>query len=1417
MSADEDDLEYLKGSVFFDGDWYAERYPDVGAIGLSPAEHYARYGFKLGRDPSASVGIRDFLRSRGKRTTEDLSLRLTLRQARIGYGHSDLDQSNSDIDEVDGAINRGDWPLAIDIWREQLSRTGVDCSILPSTYETDLRIVVFTCLFGGYEAVKEPKHPDPRVRWILFTDDESLTSEHWEVVHLSESRSSIRRASRPPKMLPHVYLPPHDISIYVDSSLEVFAPDLVGFALLTLGESEAALYPHHARNCVYDEIALCRELGIESSEVCAWFEHFYEERGHARQAGLWENTLMVRRDTGSVRRMSEEWWRLYEQAGGERDQFAFSAAVADSGVSIRPIGLGKQVRSNPFVGFTKHERAPLSPRPRVFKFIAYAPASYEQNLGRTYNDFMARLGDDDVAVFVDHDAMLVGDDAEELIVALARRCVERDESFVATTNRIGAPYQRLALLENDHDLSKHAVLSHVLHERNHDLLRDVTQMPSSSGVLLMMSKKTWQKRRFADGFLGVDNAFHIDMRSSQGKVLLARGLYLYHFYRADGDLSHAKRLDRPEPVQVEPAQTVGEHTVRTFVFSEDESLTISDYLDLLSGEEWAVCLSSHSIHCLKDWYPRITSELAGADPNTLLYLNSNLLDPAAPSGNDHLEHRAFARDLQNVDGAAEVEVELDPARIRAFAISRTLLSRLDGSLPIRDVPQVAEGLGTEFVRSSDVYVQVLDGPAEKVPGDEREIERWLSERNRVAILTLGFWPQQAGMEMFIHNLAVRMTEVGDEVVLFTPKPDQDFEEIERNYIVRRYRSETELFDLIGKHHNSLPFDSILVQGAHNAASLALRAREKFGIPVVLRTHGEDIQTDEALGYGYRLVPKHADLIEHNIRAVDHNVVIGSHVEADIRSIDEAATISVINNGVNPSRFTVTKSSFLRDRLDIGLDTIILLTVGRNHPKKCFHYAVEVLAELRAAGSDVCLVHAGKPGKGVDLDELARKLGVQDYFFNLGAVDYFDMPRVYASSDIFIFPSKKETFGNVTLEAMSSGLPCVEFDYGATRDKIEHGRDGFIVQFGDVGSMSAIIRQLVDDGELRSRIGAAARRTVEQKFNWSVVAESYRRVLRGVARSRLGVSSRTGGSITEPAPQSSAGHATTKAQSRQTNPSVGKSLTTASIEQRPAKARNVIKRVGRRDFAKRRVDLATSAVLEIGALNSPTFRREECEIYYADWLSDEGLAAAYPEKQQTGVHVDYVIEGRDLSSTFNRTFDLVIANHVVEHIPDMIFWLQELAKITPPDGQIMMAVPDRRYTFDISRSETTVAEFLDHYVNSISNPTFAQVFGHKYYHQKVDSRDVWAGKEFDLTKRRFTPRRAYEQAIEMVGEFHSLHCSVFAANSFKGVFAEIESTGLLPWRLVELQDVQPPLNEFLVALQKDAALVDQLPAAGFSRA
>lgn len=108
---------------------------------------------------------------------------------------------------------------------------------------------------------------------------------------------------------------------------------------------------------------------------------------------------------------------------------------------------------------------------------------------------------------------------------------------------------------------------------------------------------------------------------------------------------------------------------------------------------------------------------------------------------------------------------------------------------------------------------------------------------------------------------------------------------------------------------------------------------------------------------------------------------------------------------------------------------------------------------------------------------------------------------YASADVFLFPSLTETWGNVTIEAMASGLAVVAYDCAAAEEVIRHGENGLKAPPGDETAFVTQAISLADDGALRSRIGRAAAARAAQ-LSWDVIIDAFEAVLLRLAQPPL---------------------------------------------------------------------------------------------------------------------------------------------------------------------------------------------------------------------------------------------------------------------------------------------------------------------------
>lgn len=185
---------------------------------------------------------------------------------------------------------------------------------------------------------------------------------------------------------------------------------------------------------------------------------------------------------------------------------------------------------------------------------------------------------------------------------------------------------------------------------------------------------------------------------------------------------------------------------------------------------------------------------------------------------------------------------------------------------------------------------------------------------------------------------------------------------------------------------------------------------------------------------------------------------------------------------------------LRAAWGLANDDVAAIYVGRIAPEKNLALAVRAFRALQRQRAGARFVWVGD---GPARAQVAREN--PDFIF-CGLQRGEALSRHFASGDLFIFPSQSETFGNVTLEAMASGVPTVAFDYGAAREHLHDGIHGAAVADGDdAGFIDAVVRIATDDA-LRWAMRMAARQAV-MSLQPAHVAADFDALLRGLAEGR----------------------------------------------------------------------------------------------------------------------------------------------------------------------------------------------------------------------------------------------------------------------------------------------------------------------------
>lgn len=205
-----------------------------------------------------------------------------------------------------------------------------------------------------------------------------------------------------------------------------------------------------------------------------------------------------------------------------------------------------------------------------------------------------------------------------------------------------------------------------------------------------------------------------------------------------------------------------------------------------------------------------------------------------------------------------------------------------------------------------------------------------------------------------------------------------------------------------------------------------------------------------------------------------------------------ANTELWSRGIDLGRFSPGwRDPELRARVGADDDTPVLLMVSRLVKEKDLADLVEAHRILRGRGSRHRLVLVGD---GPMRAELERAL--PDAFF-AGHQTGEALARWFASGDVFVFPSTTETFGNVILEALASGLPAVVVDRGGPPDLVEDGVTGLVARANDPADFADRAGALAADPALRRRMGCRAREAAAAR-DWNAIngrlLESYRRVV-----------------------------------------------------------------------------------------------------------------------------------------------------------------------------------------------------------------------------------------------------------------------------------------------------------------------------------
>lgn len=244
------------------------------------------------------------------------------------------------------------------------------------------------------------------------------------------------------------------------------------------------------------------------------------------------------------------------------------------------------------------------------------------------------------------------------------------------------------------------------------------------------------------------------------------------------------------------------------------------------------------------------------------------------------------------------------------------------------------------------------------------------------------------------------------------------------------------------------------------------------------------------------------------------------------------------------------------------------------------------------------------------------------------------------------------------------------------------------------------------------------------------------------------------------------------------------------------------------------DLDRGPGLEIAPLNRPLMLKSEWDVSYVDIVSTDQLIEHYDQDpavpNEDIAEVDFPLTGPDgvirrLSEVAKDSspFAWVVASHVIEHVPDLITWLDDIATLLRDGGALVLAIPDTRYSFDAYRPQTTVGQMLQARDQQDLVPSVRAVYDYLRSASTITAVDAWAGRRPGLDDSRIHDLEVVMNQVAHVrdGLYVDSHVWTFRPLTFIQQINELGQLGLCEFVVETVQNTRPNELEFYAVLRR----------------
>ena len=365
---------------------------------------------------------------------------------------------------------------------------------------------------------------------------------------------------------------------------------------------------------------------------------------------------------------------------------------------------------------------------------------------------------------------------------------------------------------------------------------------------------------------------------------------------------------------------------------------------------------------------------------------------------------------------------------------------------------------------------------------------------KIAMLTYSIKPR--GGVVHALNLAEAISGQGHEVHLFALAKEKgakffrpvsvpysifDFIPDNGDHPTPESKAVANVERMIAKYVEKLPrgFDVYHTQDCVGAVALNRLKKQGLNAPTVRTIHHIDIFNE------YRL----QKFQEESINDCDVKLVVSKYWQDHLRK-NHGISTEITYNGVHPERFENAGGGTIRKKYGVTGKSAVLF-IGGLEPRKGLEYLIMAMEQVIKKHSDTVLLAVARGGL-VERGErgwfkmLVERLRLENHVKIIDYIDERDVPKYYAACDVYAMPSRMEGWGIGIMEAMSAGKPVVATRAGGIPELVSSGKNGILVEPGNVSALASAISKLLASQALRNRLGAAGRKTV-RRYSWEETA------------------------------------------------------------------------------------------------------------------------------------------------------------------------------------------------------------------------------------------------------------------------------------------------------------------------------------------